>query len=90
MFVRMASSTTPAHPTGEKLTWEEIRARYPDEYVALVDVETPDMTIRAGVVYAHHPDRRTLLAMQQHLRDGAILWTGHAPLFTLHLARNVE
>lgn len=86
----MNASHTPAPPTGEKLTWEQICARYPNEYVALVDVDSPNMTIRSGVVYAHHSDRRTLIEMQRHLSDGAILWTGRAPLFTLHLSRDVE
>lgn len=61
---------------GEKLSWEEICRRYPDEYVALVDYDFPNMTFTAGVVYAHHPDRKTLFEMSAALRDAALLWTG--------------
>jgi hypothetical protein len=61
----------------EKLTWDEITKRYPDEWVALVDVEWPNMgDVVGGVVFAHDPDHATLLEKQRHLKSGAVLWTG--------------
>lgn len=63
---------------GEKLTWDEIRQRYPDEWVALVEDDWPNNLPlpRAGVVYAHSPDHAKLIEMQKHLKDAAIVWTG--------------
>lgn len=61
----------------ERLTWDEIKRRYPDQWVALVDVEWPNMgEISSGVVYAHDPDHGSLLEKQKHLKSAAILWTG--------------
>ena len=43
----------------KKLTWEEIRQRYPDEWVVLVDFSVDEnQDLEAGVVYGHGPDLR--------------------------------
>lgn len=82
--MQSTAGDTMANPP--RLPWPEIRRRYVNEWVALVDVEAePQRRIRAGVVFAHHPDRRTLLELQKHLPDAAILWTGETP--NLHLRR---
>ena len=50
-----------------KLPWDEIKKRYPDEWVILVDLdvsETSDVT--AGRVFDHGPSKR---AMHQRLKD---------------------
>lgn len=61
----------------DKLPWNEIKRRHPNEWVALVDVEWPEMKqITAGVVFAHSPRREELLKMQRGLRSAAILFTG--------------
>ena len=62
----------------ERLTWDEIKSRYPDEWVALVDDDWPeDQGVPcAGVVYAHSPVHSQLIEMQKHLTDAAIVWTG--------------
>lgn len=61
----------------EKLTWDEIKRRYPDEWVALVDYEWPEMRhVTEGVVYAHSPSRDELHKLQRGLTDAAILFTG--------------
>jgi len=62
----------------EKLTWDEIKRRHPDEWVALVEDDWPDTLPEplSGIVYAHSPDHKTLIEMQRHLKDAAILWTG--------------
>jgi len=42
---------------GEKLTWDEIKKRFPDEWVVLVDYDWPDdADVQAGVVWAHGRD----------------------------------
>ncbi len=61
----------------KKLTWSEIKTKYPDEWVALINVEWPQMRqITGGVVYAHSPHRDELLKMQRGLESAAILFTG--------------
>ena len=77
----MANLAQTAEPTrGEKLSWEEIKQRFPDEWVALVDVDAPNMTVVGGIVFAHHPDRTELHRLAKGrprpLSGGAILWTG--------------
>lgn len=42
----------------DKLGWDEIERRYPDEWVVLVDYTFDDNEdLIDGVVYAHGPDR---------------------------------
>jgi hypothetical protein len=75
----------------DKLTWDEIKAMYPDEWVALTDVEWPDMgAITAGVVYAHSSSRAELLQQQKHLKSAAILWTGKKRGVALMAAVDVD
>lgn len=76
----------------EKLNWEEIKARYPDEWVALVDHEWPnDRPVPlSGVVYAHSPDHAELIQMQRHLRAAAIVWTGKKKSEMLRAATRVD
>jgi hypothetical protein len=79
-----ASLTPPSdvsNPLGEKLTREEIYRRYPDQWVALVDYDFPNMQVTAGIVYAHHPDRAVIRQMTYHLLNAAILWTGKRSVF---------
>jgi hypothetical protein len=45
----------------ERLTWNEICVRFPDEWVVLVDLEREDETdlgFHAAVVIAHHDSRK--------------------------------
>jgi hypothetical protein len=76
----------------EKLSWEEIKKRYPDEWVALVDDDWPDTLPEplSGIVYAHSPDHKTLIEMQKPLRDAAILWTGKTQGESLKAALRVD
>ena len=62
----------------EKLSWDEIKHRFPNEWVALVDHDWPDTLGEplSGVVFAHDSDHQTLLNKQKHLKEAAILWTG--------------
>ncbi|MBI4864362.1 MAG: hypothetical protein HY815_29500 [Candidatus Riflebacteria bacterium] len=68
----------------EKLTWDEIKKRYPDErypdeWVILTDCDVNQTTdVTAGRVYDHGPDKNyihdKLMDVQED--DTAILYTG--------------
>ena len=61
----------------DKMTWEEIRQKFPNEWVALVEVEWPDTgDVQAGVVYAHSPSKKQLIELQKGLSSAAVVWTG--------------
>ena len=61
----------------ERLSWEEIKKRFPNEWVCLVDVDRPNMGhVVSGVVYAHDPQHNVLLEKQKHLEFAGIHWTG--------------
>lgn len=62
----------------DKMTWDEIKRRHPEEWVALVETDWPDNVGEplAGVVYAHSPDHAELIEKQKHLKFAAIVWTG--------------
>jgi len=43
---------------GERLTWEEMKQRYPDQWLVVVDFERAERGgIRSGVVAHHSADR---------------------------------
>ena len=67
-------TTKPA--SNPKLSLAEISRAYPNEWVALVEVDAPEMKLAGGVIFAHHPDRDTLRKMARSMRHGAIVWTG--------------
>ena len=65
-----------------KLTWEEIKSQYDQEWVELVDYDWPDGTPnpRAGVVRTHHSNKKTF--HKQCLEgsipsDSALVFVGH-------------
>lgn len=63
--------------SAEKLPWDEIRRRYPDEWVVLVDYSLDeDEQLTAGVVFAHAPDKGELKAAMAEPYDAAVLFTG--------------
>lgn len=77
--------------TGERLTWTQILARYPDQYIALVDDEgTPAFPDFSGVVYANHPDRKTLLRISRGPSLRTILFTGESPRVPFRLRFDVD
>ncbi len=78
-------------PGPQKLTVDEIRARYPNEWVVLTDCDCPNMELTAGSVYAHHPDRDVLEDSIEVPNEAAVIWTGQivSPLLWL-LARHVD
>lgn len=64
----------------EKLTWDEIKRKYPDEFVVIVepDVDTATTTLLGGVVVNHGKDKAEMIRFLGSLnaRDGACRWTG--------------
>ena len=65
----------------KKLTWNEIRDQYRDEWVQLIDVDwdlsNPDP--QAGVVRVHHKDKKEfkkLLAHGEKPQRAALVFTG--------------
>jgi len=64
---------------GERLTWEEIERKYPEEWVLLVDLDADDyINVRSAVVLLHGDDAEELerRAAALRLKDNAILHTG--------------
>lgn len=73
----MASESPIDHTAhGEMLTWDEMKARYPDEWVVFVDYDWSRMVIDRGVVVAHRPDRKALRELIRAHRECAVWWTG--------------
>ena len=65
----------------DKLTWDEIRRQYPDQWVILIDLDADDVSheVHAGVVFAHSKNERELLASTKAALAGkssAVLFTG--------------
>lgn len=61
----------------EKLSWDEITHRYPDEWVVLVDYALDeDEQLTAGVVYAHSRDKADLRTAMAEPHDAAVVFTG--------------
>lgn len=65
----------------EKMSWDEIRGEYLDEYVVLVDFEWPEdaTEVRGGRVLDHDRDRRAVMARTKvplQGRSAAVLFTG--------------
>lgn len=62
-----ARALSASEPT-ESLTWQEICRRYPDQWVALVEIEwVEDDEVRAARVAGHGPRRADPLEQARHL-----------------------
>ena len=68
----------------EKLIWEEIKARYDQQWVELVDYDWPEEETypRSGVVKAHASERRQFYSMagKDLPVDSAIVFVGKVKL----------
>lgn len=73
-MVTLASQ--PIAVRAPRVTVDELSALHPNEWVALVDLAVENMTVRAGVVYAHDRDRAAVLARTRHLPVAAIRFAG--------------
>ncbi len=63
------------------MTWSEIEANYPDEWVLILEPDTgPDLKVRSGVVACHSKDRHEVRrkAMEIRPKRSAILYMGEA------------
>ena len=62
----------PINPFPPAWGFEEMRSRYPDEWLLVRDCEFDEhMQLGRGVVVAHHPQRR-IIHRQQLTMDGAL------------------
>jgi len=64
----------------ERVSWEEIKQRHPDEWVVVLDAERVegDGPVISGCIYAHGPDRASL-KLPRRFRPATlavIAWTG--------------
>lgn len=71
---------------------DEIKQRYPNEWVVIVDWTFPDMHLTGGVVVAHSPNRRTLKPISSELRSCGVIWTGRVrhPFHHVEILPNVD
>ncbi|MBI4862988.1 MAG: hypothetical protein HY815_22400 [Candidatus Riflebacteria bacterium] len=63
----------------ERLTWDEIKRRFPDEYVVLIDAELDQNTdVVAATVVNHGKSKQEMRSYLGQLdpKSGACLWTG--------------
>jgi hypothetical protein len=78
----MSEPQAVAVPAFERLTWKEICARFPDEWVMLADVEWFDedhLAFDTALVIGHGRARREAFQSTDHLKER---FTGWACLFT--------
>jgi hypothetical protein len=76
----------------ERLTWDEIKKRYPDEFVAMTDPEHDESaSLCGGTVVAHGKNKHELLHYLKTLgaKHTACLWTGEVHARVRHLVRRV-
>jgi len=71
----------------ERLTWEEIKQRYKNEWVELVDFEWDETELdpKSGVVHVHSKDRKEFdkLICHGRVKESAIVYTGELETFRL-------
>jgi hypothetical protein len=75
----------------EKLSWEEMKRRFPDEFVAIVDPEhDAEDQLTGGTVVGHGKNKHELLGLLRTLgaKHAACRWTGviHGRVRLLRLA----
>lgn len=73
------TNTLPAHEVTELLTWEEICRRYPDQWVALVDMDWDDETDEFTIarVAGYGATRKTPFDMMRRAGRGDNEDVGH-------------
>ena len=68
--------------SAERLSWEQIKARYDGEWVELIDYDWPEGTPwpKSGIVRVHSPDRKEFWKLakttQPPVTDSAGLFVG--------------
>lgn len=62
---------------GQKMTWEEMKKAYPDEWLLIVDFEDDESgNLISGVVERHSKDDREVFRLPALDRPGAFKYTG--------------
>ena len=76
----------------EILSWEEIKSRYPNEWVVLGDPVFEGTMVLQGAILSHHPDKRVASMEGGDRREGfktfTLTFTGkHQPVRKIGLLR---
>ena len=62
---------------GQRMTWEEMKAAYPDEWLLITDYETdPTGEVVAGAVVRHSKDDEEVFALPAIGKNCAFRYTG--------------
>ena len=62
---------------GQKMTWEEMKKAYPDEWLLITDCERDQFgNLKAGVVERHSQDDKEVFALPSVDKDCAFRYTG--------------
>ena len=72
-------ATVGCDSLNERLSWEQIQSKYPNEFVAMIDPEHNEhVSICGGTVVAHGEDTHELLEFLKTLgaKNTACVWTG--------------
>lgn len=72
---------------GQKMTWEEMKKAYPDEWVAIVNSTTDEDGEIDGEVVAHFDDKEEFY---RHAKDIVHRYGGMTMLYTGELIKNAE
>ena len=78
----MSAEPAAVSDAPERLTWDQVRERYPDQWVMLVDIDNvneTDFEFRSALVIGHGPGRKDVFARVGPLLDR---YTSFACLFT--------
>jgi hypothetical protein len=63
----------------ERLTWDEMKQRYPNQWLVIVDFETDELGhLLSGVVERHSPDMREAARPPALGRSTAFQYTGES------------
>jgi hypothetical protein len=78
VYLSQPDRTTRGIAMPDKLTWDEIKRRYPDEWVAVVDYHVEGCDLTDGVVVAHDKDREQVYQYlaRERPKDCATWFTG--------------
>ena len=68
----MVTESTLATDIAERLTWDEVRRRYPEQWVTLVDIDwvnETDFEFRSAIAVGHAPHPRDAIAQARAAID---------------------
>jgi hypothetical protein len=83
MTLASDAMSTPAMKPIERLTWDEIRQRYPDEWIVMAEVDwvnDTDFEFGTAIVLGHHKTRKdvspSVKEAMKHYEDVCAFFTG--------------